>query len=70
MHTVNGNGISDSRRYTRREARQIVAGMSDSQKQRTLDTIHVQQGVSALMSQQCDTPMLHYIQKLLTGGTQ
>ena len=70
MYTINVNGTTSHTRCKQHEARQIVAGMSNEQKQRTLDNIHIHQGVNNLIGQQYDTEMLHYIEKLLTGGKQ
>jgi len=70
MHTVNVNGTANYQRYKQHEACQLIAGMSKEQKQLTLDSIHLHQGVNNLLGQQYDTEMLQYIEQLLTGDKQ
>lgn len=70
MHTVNVNGTASYQHCKQHEARQIVSAMSDTEKQRVLDTIKTHQGVNHLIGQRYDTKMLHYIERLLSEDTQ
>jgi len=67
---INVNGITNYQRYQQMKARQIIEGMSNRERQHTLDTIKVQQGASNLTSQQYNTTMLCYVEKLLIGDAK